>query len=567
MNFIPRAHKFQLLTIFLVYLVCATVFGLAHRYAVNPDGIAQLRLASYIAEGHFMRSVTQSWSPLFIWLMSPFLFLGFDGLTTARITIALSGALLLFSSWLFLQRFELPKKLILIVLLISALLISDWSIRNIGADLPFTTLLILYMFLATHPDIFNKKKISFFCGIAGGFSYLAHHYAFPFFIIHFPVTLILRGYFNRFNQKNFLKSFALGILGFTMISSIWIGTVSIKYGHLTFSNKGKIAHAAVGPKGTGHPFFKGGLYKPRDQYAIHVFEDPSEVKFRTWSPFESREYFFHQLGLFKMNINYIFNHFIRSSPFFTYPFIVGTLSIIPIILLTVPFNKERKFLYSWVIITFLVYCSGFILIIARSPRRFYVLMLIMVIFCFSVFEELIKVINEKFIKESRSKWKERLLIMYLLFIIIPAFTLKPTIHLLKSFKDIITLEYVNPYKDIAEQINRVDFPSPVAFIRSSQKGYTDLYLAYFLNKQLLGRPRAKDIEGITRELKTVGGKTILIFDNLDIVEKFKIDNRYVHIATVKLKSDDRYWTFPNIELDQITTWDREVNIFTLKDDL
>lgn len=564
-------YKLQLLITFSAYIICSTVFGLAYKYAINPDGIAQLRLAGYISDGYFMRSVTQSWSPLFIWLMSPFLFIGFDGLTTARITIALSGAVLLLNTWLFMQRLGLSKRTGFVVLLISSLLISDWSIRNIGADLPFAAILLFYMYLVTHPEILNSKNIPFFSGIAGSFAYLAHHYALPFFIIHFPITLILRYYLNRHEQKNllrrFFKSFVLGISGFIIVSSIWIGIVSIKYGHLTFSNKGSIARAAVGPESKGHPFFKGGLYKPRDSYAIHVFEDPSEVKFRTWSPFESKEYFLHQIRLIKMNISYIFSHFIRSSPFFTYPFVVGILSIIPIILLMIPIDQEKKFLYTWIIITFLIYCSGFILILARSPRRFYVLMLIMIIFSISLFEELIKLFNEKFIKAPENLWKKRILTIYLLLIIIPAFSLKPAIHLFKSFKDIITLEYINPYKDIAEQLKQFDFPDPVAFIRSSQKGYTDLYLAYFLNKQLLGRPLSKDIEGITKELKAAGGKTILIFDNLDMVKKFKIDNRYVHIATVKLKSDDRYWTFPNIKLDQITAWDREVNIFTLRDDL
>ncbi len=563
-----REYKLQLLIASFVYLICATIFGLDYRYAINPDGIAQLRLAGYIAQGHFIHSVTQVWSPLFIWLMSPFLFLGLDGLTTARITIALSGALLLFCVWLFIQRFKLSENFKLIVLLISAVLISEWSIRNIGADLPFGALLIFYMYLLTHPDILNNKRVSFLSGLAGGFSYLAHHYALPFFIIHFPTTLILRCYLlNKYEQKNllrrFLRSFVLGLSGFIIVSSIWICIVSIKYGHLTFSNKGGIAHAALSPKGTGHPFFKGGLYKPRDSYAIHVFEDPSEVKFNTWSPFESKEYFLHQIKLIKMNFNYIFNHFVRSSPFFTYPFMVGLLAIIPIILLITPIDKERRFLYLWVIGTFIIYSSGFVLIVARSPRRFYVLMLLIMIFSFSIFEGFIRFFNERI----SNGWRKRLIILYVLLILIPAFSLKPTLHLIKSFRNVITIDYINPYKDIAEQLNQFDFPVPVAFIRSSQKGYTDLYLAYFLNKQLLGRPQSKDIDGITQEMLNAGARSLLVFDNLSIVEELKEDNRYTHIASIKLREDKRYWDFPRIKHDEITAWDKEVNIFVLEGSL
>ncbi len=568
MSIMVREYKLQLLIAFFVYLICAAIFGLAYKYAVNPDGVAQLRLAGYIAEGHFMRSVTQNWSPLFIWLMSPFLFFGLDGLITARITIALSGALLLFFSWLFIQRFELSKNQSFIVLLISALLISDWTIRNIGADLPFTALLILYMYFLTHPNIINNKRISFFCGVSGGFSYLAHHYAFPFFIIHYPISMLLRKYFSRSSSRVFSRPLMLGFAGFFIICSIWIGIMSIKYGRLTISAKGGITYAAFGPKSSGgHPFFKGGLYKPRDSYAIHLFEDISDVKYNTWSPFESREHFLHQMHLIKMNINYIVSHFVKSSPFFTYPFVIGILAIIPIVLLLTSLNREKKFLYLWVTMTFLVYSSGFILIIARSPRRFYVLMLMMIISSFSIFEELIKLFNEKFIQKEWDIWKKGILMIYLLFIIIPAFSLKPAIHLLKSFKNVATLEYVNPYQDIVEQLKQVDFPAPVAFIRSSQKGYTDLYLAYFMNKQLLGRPLSEDIEGITDELKSAGGKSLLVFDNLDIVDKLKGDNRYVYLTTIRLRNDERYWNFPNIKHDEITAWDREVSIFVLKDNL
>jgi len=93
-------QKIQLTVILLIYLIFAIIFNFAYRYAVNPDGIVELRLAGYIAEGKFLQSVTSSWPPLFTWLVSPFLFFGFDGMVSARIVTALCGAGLLLSSWL-----------------------------------------------------------------------------------------------------------------------------------------------------------------------------------------------------------------------------------------------------------------------------------------------------------------------------------------------------------------------------------------------------------------------------------------------------------------------------------
>jgi len=530
---------------------------------MNPDGISLLRLAGYIAEGNFKQAVTSAISPLSPWLFSPFILLGFDGLTAARISISLSGAGLLLSAWFMTQRFDLSNNMRFIALLIAALLISFWTIQFIAADVLFAALILYYLYLTTDPNILKNRKITFFCGIVGGFSYLAHHYAFPFFLVHFPVILFLRGYIDR-NKKGFplkkvLISWGVGITGFLIIASIWVTVVSVKYNHITISSKGSIAHGSLGLKGKGHPFFTGGLYKPKDDYAIHVFEDPSEVDFKTWSPFENKEYFFHQLRLIKMNVNYIFNHFVRESPFFTYLFIVATLSIIPIAFLLNPLNKKKKYLYSWVIITFSIYCSGFVLIIARSPRRFYALMVIFLFLSLHFLEELKNGMGQ-IVTDRRKK----LITYYILMIIVLAFALKPGIQFIKSFKTVITIDQVNPYREIAEQIKTIEFPSSYAIIRSAQKPHTDYYIAYFLKKQLLGRPISTDVEGITKELREADAKSLVVFDNLEIVEKLKEDKRYIHAGALLLDNIKKYLNPINTKIDQITGWDKKVNIFKLK---
>lgn len=567
-NIFPSTEKMQLTAILLAYLVLALVFGFAYRYVINPDGISQLRLAGYLAEGNFQQSVTSGLSPLTIWLISLFLFLGFDGLTSARIAIAIGGAGLLLCSWFMTRRFELSQNLRFIALLIAALLISFWTIQFIAADVVVAALTLFYIYVVTDPDILTRKKVSFVCGIAGGFSYLAHHYALPFFLVHFPALLLLKGYMDRgeegYPSKKVFISLGCGIAGLLIIASIWIGIVSAKYGELTISAKGGIAHAIMGPKDVDrrHPFFVGGLFKPRDDYSIHIFEDPSGVEFKTWSPFESKEYFIHQLKVIRDNAVYILNHFVNKSPFFTYAFMIGILAFVPIALLMNPLTERKKFLYAWVIITFSIYCSGFLLLIARSPRRFYALMIVLLLLSFHLVGELKNAFSDKL-----SDSKKMALTCYLLLIVISAFALKPGLQFLKSAKYIAAYEQVNPYQEIAEQINTVQFLSPYAIIRSSQKPHTDTFISYYLKKQLLGRPLSKEVEGITQELRVAGGKSLLVFDNLEIVEKLKRDDKYIHIASIKLKDNKRYESTVNINIrghEILTGWDDEVNIFSLK---
>lgn len=561
-------NKNHLTIILISYAVFALVFGYAYRYAINPDGVSLLRLAGYVAEGNFQQSVTSGWPPLIIWAIAPFLFFGFDGLTAARIAIALCGGGLVIGSCFLSLRFDLSRNTRFIAILSAALLISFWTIQFIAADVLIAALIVLYIYLVTAPDILNSRKRAFFCGIAGGFSYLAHHSALPSFVVHFPLMLLLIGYTVRdtegFSLKKILISWGIGMAAFLLIASMWISVMSLKYGHLTISSASPIAHAAVGPSGIDRrpPHFYGGLNKPKNEYAVHVFEDPSGLKFKTWSPFESRAYFMHQFKVIKDNLIYILNHFVNNSPFFTYAFIIGGLILVPVVLLLNPLNNTRKFLYGWVILTLGIYSSGFILILARSPRRFYALMIIYLLLSVHFMEEL-----QNGIRVAISDRRKKLLTYYLLMIFVLAFSLKPVEQLLKSINYIINYEQVNPYKEIADQIGTIQFPSPYAIIRSSQKPDTDYFIAYYLRKQLLGRPLSTDVEGITKELNAADAKSIVVFDNLDIAEDFKNDNRYVYIATIKLKDNKRYEHTVNINIrdhEIITGWDKEVNIFRLK---
>ncbi len=561
--------KSQLIIIILTYLVLSSLLGFAYRYEITPDTIVFIRLAQNITQGQFAQSVTRAWPPLITWLMSPFLFFGFSGLTSYRILSVLSGLTIILASWLLTLRFGLSKNVRFIAGMTSAVLIAQWTGQKTGPHLLFTAFVICYLYIATNPQIMNDRKLSFYCGIVGGFAYLTKHYAFPFFLMHYPLLLIIRGYIDREKKSMSFKkvfiSLMVGAAGLLTISSIWIAIMSVKYEKLTISSAGYIVHSIVGPKDIDRrsPLFYGGLHKPKDTSSLHVHEDPSEVKYKTWSPFENKQYFMHQLQLIRENLIHIFNHFVRQSPYFTYPLVIGIIVLIPIAFSLTPLNKEKKFLYLWVIVTFGVYCSGLIFTFARSTKYFYPLMVAYLCISFHFLEELrnlMRDINGKI----TTGWTGKLLSYYLLLIFVLAFTLKPGLHFLKSAGNILKLEQVNAYKEIAEQVNTTEFPWPYAFIRSSQKSHTDLYIAYYLEKQFLGRPLSTDVEGITEELRAVDAKSLLVFDNPTIVEKLKHDNRYDHIASKQFKDDKRYLNTVNIKLDGITGWDKEVNIFLLK---
>lgn len=555
-------QRIQLIIILIVYTFFATIFGFAYRYAINPDGISIMRLAGYIAEGNFQQSVSGAWSPLLSWLISIFLFLGFNELTAARMVIGLSGAGFVFGVWKLAVRFELSDKIRFLAVIIAALLISDWTIRFICADVLIAALLVLYLNIVTRPDLLLQRKAVFWAGIVGGIAYLAKNYAFPFFMVHFPAMLILNYFFNKHEKtvakKNIFISCLVGIAAFFLVASIWITALSVKYGEFTITKKGSISHSLMGPEADRlkNSPFHSGLHKPDNDYALHIQEDHSGLSYSRWSPFESKEYFMHQLSLIKMNLVYIFNHFVNLSPFFVYAFVVGVLTIIPVAFLLSKPDKSKKYLYSWIIMTFAIYCPGYILLIARSPRRFYMLMIIFVFLSFHCVEILLNSVQDR-ISEKR----KRIFVSYLLLIVVAAFAVKPGIHLMRSTMNLMTVDYVNSYKEMASQIITSDFSSPYAFIRSAQKNHTDYYIAFYLKEQFLGRPLSGDIKGLTNELLKVNARSLIVFDNLELVESLKKDDRFIHESTINLKEDSRYLNPLNTEIDQISAWDRNVNVF------
>lgn len=538
------SHKVQLVIIISTYIILASTFGYDNRYQINPDGVSYLRLARHIAEGNFQQSVTGYWGPLISWCIAPFLFFGVDGLTSGRIVIALWGLGFVFGSWLLASRFGLSHRIKFIAILIAAFAISDWSERSIHPDILLSTLLVYYFYTVTDPDILKYKKIAFLCGVFGGFAYLAKHYAFPFFLFHYPLILLLRGYTTKDEIKLLLKKtlvpLVVGMVTFLTIASPWVITISSKYQHLTLGTSGKRAHSLLGPQDRRCPPSFSGLHKPKKAYVLHTWEDPSEMDYNTWSPFENKKYFIHQIKMSISNTVFIIKLLIKKF------FIFGILSLLllPISFLWNPLNPDKRFLYGWAIITIVIFCGGYILTFAKIERYFYHILIVVLLLSFHFLEELksnIRVNN----LETASNWIKYLLV-FILIAISSAFTLQPAVHLLKSVRIMVTGNQINVKKKIVDKLNAI-VPGPYATIGTDWEMRTGLM--YYTKKQYLGSPNSSDLEGITKELKAADGNALIIFDNLTLVKKIKSDSRYSHKAVFKK--------------GEVAGWDKEINVFIL----
>src|SRR3989442_5565017 len=59
--------------VFVFQIIALAIAGWINRQALNPDGVAYMRIASYYAAGRMDLAITGYWGPLLSWLLVPWL--------------------------------------------------------------------------------------------------------------------------------------------------------------------------------------------------------------------------------------------------------------------------------------------------------------------------------------------------------------------------------------------------------------------------------------------------------------------------------------------------------------
>src|SRR6266571_3286306 len=93
--------------VFVFQIIALAVAGWINRQALNPDGVAYMRIASYYAAGKMDLAVSGYWGPLLSWLLVPWLKAGVTVVVAARIIMALSAVYFLWACWRVFVRFGL----------------------------------------------------------------------------------------------------------------------------------------------------------------------------------------------------------------------------------------------------------------------------------------------------------------------------------------------------------------------------------------------------------------------------------------------------------------------------
>ncbi len=150
MNTPPRS-RITLITLLglLVPLALYTAFvipaAISHRNQINPDAVAYVRFAQYIAHGDFSHSISGYWSPLISWCMTPLVAMGMDGLHAARVVLALWGAAFVVAFYFFARTLHaIGPVLRVAATCIVALAAVSMAVGVISPDIILGTCLLAY---------------------------------------------------------------------------------------------------------------------------------------------------------------------------------------------------------------------------------------------------------------------------------------------------------------------------------------------------------------------------------------------------------------------------------------
>lgn len=504
-------NNFDLILFLTLYSFLA-VISLKYYMNIGGDEISYINIAHAYAIGEWGDAINGYWSPLYSWLITPSFVFGFTplhGVLASKILSLIIGFFAIISVKLLINILNVSKPVERSILFSLIPIVLYFALTYATPDLLLACILIIYLSTILNPNYSKNLFYGISCGFIGALAYLSKSYAFPFFIVHFLLFNLIY-YFKDINipkKKNVLKNLILGLSVFFIISGLWAGTISEKYGKLTISTAGEYNQAFMGPEYLKNPVFYMGLFKPPTKNSTSIWDDPSYIKMNHWSPFDSIESFKHQLKLIWRNI--VYTAIIIESFF-----LIAFLIIIAIILFILKSNAQQpikdKFIY--LLITMFIYMGGYLLIIPEW-RYLWPIFILLMIGGFYLIDS-----------SYRSKMITKTLRNILLIILILSFTVEPV------YETILFSSADNSLHNLGNTLeNEYRIHGNVA---SNKWGGETLSISYYLGLKYYGKTKeTNNSADLQKELKNNSIDYYIVWDTEDTL---KLSN-YKEITKGKIK--------------------------------
>jgi hypothetical protein len=350
----------------VAYVILAFRVGTNNLENINPDGLSYLDIAREYAKGNPV--VNGLWSPLLSWLIAPAISIGVDPHVSYQALEGLAGAIWIWLSVLLAKRAGISPVGRLVFAASMIIIMLSFGFGQTTPDILGAVFIALYFYWLTHPAYLKHPfRFGIAIGITGALAYYAKYYNLPFVLAHIPLTAALYLLHKKRSRAVVLRGLT-SILVVLVSVTPWIVALWHRYGMITISTSGPINMAVMAPGSTGHPCWENQLCDQPDD-VLAPWEDPLPKDYAAygWSPFQSIEDLRHQISFMKNNL------WTRVSDtlFVLGPFLPLSLLAAGIAVFIFWSDSVRRLRYSWIILTVLLYASGYVFTSISSFRYYY----------------------------------------------------------------------------------------------------------------------------------------------------------------------------------------------------
>lgn len=504
--------------------------------AVQTDGVSYILLAEHYVRREWGLAVSGHWSPFLSWALTPWIYLGYDPLHASRIIVVSLGAGLVISVWMLAGRLSISPLFRGLAALSVSVMSAVFSVGFVTPDVFAAALLVFYFYLTLDRDFAGKTSVGFLCGAVGGVTYLVKAYAGPFFLVHFTVLSVWRAASGGrlIRRPTWLRSWVAGVVGFSLIAGPWIGIISTKYGHPTFSTAAGFNRAVIAPgviERGRFPIHIGSVKLPPGR--MNVWEDLSLLNATSWSPFDSDSNLRYQVKEIGRSGRDIANLLWRLDLLK-----LGIGSLITALFLALRCRRpdRNRDVYRWAVATVLIYCSGYLLIYSRSSRYYWPIIAIMLLLVFHFADRLFSSIRSGSVRLPSPL--RLVLISTVVALPVLSFVFPPlrTLVLWRSGPP-----FGQAYRILSMDMAKRGIDGPIA--STGEYGEGGFQLSYYLKQPYLGPPEnlGPDLES---RLCLAGVRTFLVWGPLEVSGA-----RFIGTKGLSLVVQYRAATHPGLEND------------------
>jgi len=375
--------------ILVIQFVWLALAAKANLDQLNNDAIAYLRLGEYYAQGNLELAVSGYWGPMLSWLIAAGIKLGFAPMAAGRAAMVLSSLVFTAGAIGLLRGVRMNGWAAILSAAITAVSTIFWSVEYLSPDLLVSGLMLGAWGVLFTGSWLKERKWQAATGALWGLAYLAKAVAFPLAVV---VTMVVAGLrlLIGSERKQVLLAASVTVGVFALAALPWVGTLSAKYGHFTFSTSGRINHSIVGPEDVDryHPVFR--TFHQPEAGRVTQWEDPSRMDYKPWSPLANQS---HQIKLLQKNFNTIIAHLVNFDLLF-----VGIISLLAAAFVTAPWREklaaER---WRWTLLPLGCLC-GIYLPVWVAPfdeRYFYAVLPVLLITSFGAVAWLRRVLDDQ----------------------------------------------------------------------------------------------------------------------------------------------------------------------------